>query len=54
MNRELVKPHLYPRNQNPQESEPSFQESEPSPPAKEAFAPLRVDVRDGARPGRYF
>jgi len=54
MNRELVKPHLYPRNRNPRKRKPSFQESEPSLPAKDAFALLRVDVRDRGRPGKDF
>lgn len=55
MNRELVKPHLYPRNRNPQGSKPSIQESDPSPLAKDAFALFSVDVRDRLRPrGRFF
>ena len=53
MNRELVKPHLYPRNRNPQGSKPSIQESDPSP-AKDAFALLSVDVRDRLRPRERF
>jgi hypothetical protein len=58
MNREMVKPHLYPWNRNPRNrnhhSRNPNQESEPSPPAKDAFALLRVDVRDRLRPGRDF